>query len=277
MRRLIAALITTAAAVGFSCAASAADLPVKAPVQQAAPAILYNWNGWYVGANAGYSWGTSAIDYTQDPGSTFLVPPFGAGGAVSSSVSPKSFIGGGQLGFNYQTGVWVFGIETDLAWRNRTDSASFTSSLNPFGDTLTLSDEQNWVGTLRGRIGLTPASMSNWLFYVTGGLAYGDFEHSVTQFCNNFCAQTRTFSDSVTKAGWTLGGGVEVALTRNWSLGAEYLYMDFGTDTLSAAGAGAPPPPNPGTSFPGTTASFHDKSQVARLKLNYRFGDVGLY
>jgi outer membrane immunogenic protein len=274
MRSLIAALITTASVVGFVCSASAADLPVKAPVQQAAPPILYNWNGWYVGANAGYSWGTSAIDYAQDPGSTFGVPPFAAGGMLSSSVSPKSFIGGGQFGFNYQTGVWVLGIETDIAWRNRTDSVSYV--LNPFSDNLTLSDEQKWAGTLRGRIGLTSAAMSNWLFYVTGGLAYGSFEHSVTQFCNSLCTQTRTFSDSVTKAGWTLGGGVEVALTRNWSLGAEYLYMDFGTGTLSAAGAGVPPFPNPGTTFPITTASFHDKSQVARLKLNYRFGDAGL-
>src|SRR5664280_635538 len=177
MHKIIAALITTTAVVGFACSASAADLPVKAPFQQAAPAILYNWNGWYVGANAGYSWGTSAIDYAQDAGSTFLVPPFDAGGTVSSSVSPKSFIGGGQLGFNYQTGVWVFGVETDFAWRDRTESAIFTSNLNPFGDTLTLSDRQNWVGTLRGRIGVTPATMSNWLFYVTGGLAYGSFEH----------------------------------------------------------------------------------------------------
>ena len=275
MRSLIAALITTVSVVGFVCSASAADLPVKAPVQQVAPPILYNWSGWYVGANAGYSWGTSAIDYAQDPGSTFGVPPFAAGGTLSSSVSPKSFIGGGQFGFNYQTGVWVLGIETDIAWRNRTDSVSYV--LNTlFSDNLTLSDEQKWAGTLRGRIGLTSAAMSNWLFYVTGGLAYGSLEHSVTQFCNIGCTQTRTFSDSVTKAGWTLGGGVEVALTRNWSLGAEYLYMDFGTSTLSAAGAFVPPAPNPGTTFPNTTASFHDKSQVARLKLNYRFGDAGL-
>ena len=274
MQRLIAALITTAAVVGFACSASAADLPVKAPVQQVAPPILYNWSGWYVGANAGYSWGTSAIDYAQGVGSTFGVPPFATGGTLSSSVSPKSFIGGGQFGFNYQTDVWIFGIETDIAWRNRTDSVTYI--LNSFSDNLTLSDQQKWVGTLRGRVGFTPAAMSNWLFYMTGGLAYGNFAHSVTQFCDGSCTQTNFFSDSVTKAGWTVGGGVEVALNRNWSLGAEYLYMDFGTDTLSAAAVGLPPVPNPGTTFPNTTVSFHDKSQVARLKLNYRFGDAGL-
>ena len=127
---------------------------------------------------------------------------------------------------------------------------------------------------MRGRLGLSPSTMSNWLFYVTGGLAYGGFEHSVTQFCNVSCGQTRVLSDSVTRTGWTLGGGVEVALDRNWSVGAEYLYMDFGTDTLSGPAAGVFVPT---TTFPPTTVSFHDKSQVARLKLNYRFGDLGLH
>src|SRR5664279_1735723 len=234
MRRAIGTLVT-AAAVGFAFSASAADMRTKAPLQPMAPAALYSWNGWYVGGNAGYSWGTSAINYAQDPNiNNFGNPPFA--GTMSTSLAPRSFIGGGQVGFNYQTGTWVWGLETDLAWRDRTDSVSFV--LNPLADTLTFSDEQKWVGTLRGRIGLSPASASNWLFYVTGGLAYGNFAHSVTQFCNIGCSQTRTFSDSVTKAGWTLGGGVEVALDRNWSLGAEYLYMDFGTDTISAPTAG---------------------------------------
>jgi outer membrane immunogenic protein len=277
MGRINTALITTAAAVGFAMSASAADLPVKAPLLAPAPA-LYNWGGWYVGANAGYSWGHTNIDYAQDPGFAFGVPPFQTGGALSTSVNPGSFIGGGQLGFNYQAGIWVFGLETDIAWRDRTDSA--TLLLNPVvpgiggGDTLTLSDEQKWVGTVRGRLGLSPSTMSNWLFYVTGGLAYGGFEHSVTQFCNVSCGQTRVLSDSVTRTGWTLGGGVEVALDRNWSVGAEYLYMDFGTDTLSGLAAVAV---GPFTLFPPTTVSFHDKSQVARLKLNYRFGDLGLH
>ena len=278
MRKTVATLVAVAAmAAGLGNPASAADLPMKAPAFAPAPALM-NWTGWYVGANAGYSWGHTTMDYAQDPGLVFGVPPFTAGGALSTSVDPASFIGGGQLGFNYQAGIWVFGLETDFAWRDRTDTA--TIQLNPVvpgvsgGDTLFLSDEQKWVGTVRGRLGVSPTTMSNWLFYVTGGLAYGNFEHSVTQFCNVACGQTRIFSDSVTKAGWTLGGGVEVALNRNWSLGAEYLYMDFGTDTVSAPAAGVF---GPTTTFPNTTVSFHDKSQVARLKLNYRFGDIGLH
>lgn len=272
MRRIITALITTAAVVGFDLAASAADLPVKAPYFAPAPA-LYNWTGWYVGANAGYSWGQSSIDYAQDAGLIFGVPPFATGGGFSTSAHPDSFIGGGQLGFNYQAGMWVFGLETDIAWRNRTDS--FVANLNPGinNDILTLSDQQKWVGTTRGRVGLTPTTMSNWLFYATGGLAYGGFGHSVTQFCNVGCTQTRILSDSTTRTGWTVGGGVEVGLTSNWTLGVEYLYMDFGTDTLSSPATGVF---GPTTTFSATTVSFHDKSQVARLKLNYKFGDMGL-
>jgi outer membrane immunogenic protein len=277
MGKILAALITTASAVGLAVSASAADLPVKAPAFAPAPA-LYNWGGWYVGVNAGYSWGHTDVDYAQGSGLIFGVPPFATGGGLSTNLNPGSFIGGGQLGFNYQTGAWVWGLETDIAWRDRTASSDIT--LNPIapgiggGDVLSLSDEQKWLGTLRGRIGVAPPSMSNWLFYVTGGLAYGGFEHSVTQFCNVGCSQTRVFSDSVTRAGWTVGGGVEVALNRNWSVGAEYLYMDFGTDTLSAPVAGVL---GPTTTFPATTVSFHDKSQVARLKLNYKFGDLGLH
>ena len=115
--------------------------------------------------------------------------------------------------------------------------------------------------------------MNNWLFYVTGGLAYGRFEHSFTQFCNAGCNQIRPLSDSVTKAGWTVGGGIEIALDRNWSVGAEYLYMNFGNDALSAPAAG---PFGPPFVLPNTSASFQDTSQVARLKLNYRFGDLGI-
>ncbi|HEY2828212.1 MAG TPA: outer membrane beta-barrel protein [Pirellulales bacterium] len=280
MHRFISGLLTTGAALGLSVSAFAADMPMKAPAYIPAP-MLNNWSGVYVGLNAGYSWGHSSIDYVQDAGQIFGNPPFPTGGALSTSVDPGSFIGGGQLGFNYQSGIWVFGAEADIAWRDRTDTASFT--LNPIvlgpggggGDTLLLSDEQKWIGTVRGRVGVSPEGMSNWLFYVTGGLAYGGFEHSVTQNCNVGCGQVRVISDSTTKVGWTVGGGVEVALNRNWSVGAEYLYMDFGTDTLAAPAAGDFSGVT--TTFPPTTVSFHDKSQVARLKLNYRFGDLGLH
>ena len=271
MRKIILSLMAPAAMVAFVASAAAADLPVKAPPIQYP--VLTNWGGWYVGLNVGYSWGRASIDYAQGPSDFFGVDTPGNTVALSTHLSPQSFIGGGQVGFNYQTGAWVWGFETDIAWRNRSDAVSMV--LDSLNDTLTLSDNQRWVGTVRGRVGYSPQAASNWLIYATGGFAYGNFEHGVTQFCNVGCNQTQAFSDSKTLAGWTVGGGVEVALDRNWSLGAEYLYMDFEKDTLAVAAAGTPPLPAPGaTTFPATTVSFHDTSQVARLKLNYRFGDL---
>jgi outer membrane immunogenic protein len=257
------------AAAMFAGPALAADLPFKAPAR-VAPPMVSNWSGWYAGLNAGYSWGRSSVEYAQGPSDFFGVDTPGDVLALSTSLSPQSFIGGGQLGFNYQTGAWVWGVEADIAWRDNEDSKSFV--LNAANDTLTLSGNQRWVGTLRGRLGYSPVTAPNWLIYATGGLAYGNFEHTVTQFCNIACGQTQTFSDSVTRAGWTVGAGTEFAFNRNWSLGAEYLYMDFGKSTLLAAAAGIPPLPVPGTTFPATTATFHDTSHVARLKLNYRCG-----
>ena len=155
---------------------------------------------------------------------------------------------------------WVLGSEQISI--GEITKTSNTTILKNLLDTLTISDRQQWVGTLRGKIGFAPPTMSNWLIYATGGMAYGSFEHLVTQFCNIGCSRTLTFSDRTTRAEWTVDGGVEYALNRNWSIRAEYLYMDFGKDTLNSAGA---------PSIPVTSVSFHDRSQVARAALNYKF------
>src|SRR5262249_5638131 len=133
---------------------------------------------------------------------------------------------------------------------------TFTSG-NVFGDFASFNTEQNWVGTARPRVGF---AADHWLFYGTGGVAFGDFKHTYTETRPG--ALTRTATDSETKAGWTAGGGVEYAFTNQWSLGVEYLYMDFGNATL------AEPPTGP---LPPSTATFDDKSHTVRAKLNYKF------
>ena len=262
MRYLAIPVITAVSTFAIAQVASAADLPRGPSAPVTAP--TYDWTGLYVGGNAGYSWGTTNVDYSQAPaglfGFGFSVCRFGC--SVPSSMEPKGFLGGLQLGFNYQTGMWVWGVEGDFGWRNpETSLITFMDGM--FADTLTLRVKQESVGTVRGRLGVTQGAASNWLMYVTGGLAYGKFDHSVTQFCNAFCNQTVTFSDTKTKAGWTLGGGVEVALNWNWSIGFEYLYMDFGTDVLNSAGNG--------DVIGATSVSFHDTSNVMRFKANYKF------
>jgi outer membrane immunogenic protein len=243
-------LLATAAFVMLATAgqpAAAADIgrmPAKAP-PMVAPVPVQNWTGLYVGGNAGYSWGRTEVDYT-----------FGGLPTAGTTLDPNSFIGGGQIGYNWQLGSMVLGLEGDLAWRHGTDAATFTSG-NIFGDFATFNTQQNWVGTVRPRVGF---AANNWLIYGTGGVAFGGFKHAYSETRPGVVA--RAAADSDTKAGWTAGAGVEYAFTQQWSLGVEYLYMDFGTDTLAQA---ATPP------LPASTATFDDKSHVVRAKVNYKF------
>jgi outer membrane immunogenic protein len=226
-------------------------------------AAAYNWTGFYAGLNAGYSWGQTDIDY---------VTPFAN---VGIRHNPNSFIGGGQIGYNWQTGTFVFGLEADIAYRHRNRTSTFLfgstpTAGSPFGsvagDNTVFNTEQNWLGTVRGRAGF---AASNWLIYGTGGLAYGHVEHGLIETLvapnqNRF----RTASESRIAVGWTAGAGIEYGFG-NWSIGAEYLYVDLGRSTINQAAI------TNLVVFPADTTSFRDTSHIARAKLNYRFGGSG--
>jgi outer membrane immunogenic protein len=276
--------------------ALAADFPVKAP--KAAPAVAFSWTGFYVGANAGGSWSDDNLSYSNpftSAGNSFAVC-----GAPAPAVAPaptvpnpfrlsnrcsdsNSFLAGGQIGYNFQAGAVVYGIEADGAWR-RLRERSFTrfgsnpTPGSPMGsvanDTAYLRSQQDSLGTVRGRLGYAP---SNWLLYVTGGLAVGGVKHSVTEVLDpgNTClppvpnGTCRTISDSETKVGWTVGGGVELALAPQWSVGAEYLFVDLGRTILTLT-------PTGGFFSNTSTSTFDNQSHIARVKLNYRFGGAAL-
>ena len=123
---------------------------------------------------------------------------------------PSGINGGVQAGYNWQYGTWVFGGETDLQLSNADDTFAPWQFSNP------------WFGTVRGRIGY---AADNILFYGTGGLAYGRTR-----------AETFFASESHTTAGWTLGGGVEFGLNRNWSAKVEYLYVNLNDDNFALTG-----------------------------------------
>jgi outer membrane immunogenic protein len=207
------------------------------------PVPVQNWTGLYSG-NAGYSWGRTDLDYTQD-----ALPP------LTTTLDPNSFIGGNQIGYNWQYGSLVLGIEGDI-WHQGTGTATFTSG-NIFGDFASFNTEQNWVGTVRPRVGF---AANNWLLYGTGGVAFAGVKPSITDPQAGVMA--RATADSGAKAGWAAGAGVEYAFANHWSLGVEYLYMDFGTTTMM------PPMAAP---LASSTANFDDKSHVLRAKLNYKF------
>ena len=159
-----ALLVGAAIAAMLAAPAMAADLPAKAPVYNAPVAAPYNWTGLYIGANAGYGWGNQAIGVIGDP--LIVQPGFLTPNGISSvSGNPKGFVGGGQIGYNWQSGQMVYGVEADF------DAAHIASSQDIHfiaGIPRTVHGDQNlnWLGTLRGRLGFTP--VDRLLVYATG-------------------------------------------------------------------------------------------------------------
>ena len=188
--------------------ASAADLPRRAPPPAPAPvyAPVASWTGCYVGGNLGAAWGSREI--TTDVG-TF-----------SSSSSSAHFAGGGQIGCDYQTGAWVFGIRNmfDVADAN----ASRTIQTGPYAS-YSAEAKNNWLDLLTGRIGY--AAQPNWLLYFQGGAAWR--KTSLTFFDP---LGGTVFDTSRTRTGWTVGVGSEWKFAPNWSAFVEYNHADFGTN-----------------------------------------------
>jgi outer membrane immunogenic protein len=237
------ALALSAAAALIATPVLAAELPVKAPPAPPAPTCV--WCGWYIGANVGGSWGEAR--------STFNAPDFPA--FFSDSTHPDGVIGGGQLGYNWESGNWVFGIETDIQGSGQRNSRTLGAITTPLGGvSLVQTDKQTWFGTTRGRVGFTPGGSNSWLIYATGGVAYGDVNSAFTLTTP---LGTATASDSTTRAGWTAGGGFEYMFLPSWSFKAEYLYMDLSNTNFSLP-------------F-GITQHARFEDNIARVGINYHF------
>src|SRR5262245_40877725 len=280
IKPLLATVALAAIAAGTS--ARAADMPVKAPAYRAPPPAVFTWTGFYVGANAGYGWDTGSIDLAAVPPFTAFFAPAIARGEIppSSDLHARGFIGGLQAGYNFQSGPIVYGVETDFSYARVRGTALNVSNglLNPV---ITTAQDSNlhWLGTLRGRLGVLPTPVS--LFYVTGGLAYGHTAASTTTTVptvtfptvppsvsrcpdlNLFCS---TGSSSKTRAGWTIGGGLEYAFGQNWSAKLEYLYYDLGRESYLTVTQAALAP------TPVMQADAKFAGHIARVGINYRFG-----
>ena len=256
-------VLVAAALAGLSAtSALAADLPpltyTKAPLMT--PAL--NWTGWYVGLSAGGTW--AHIDTQTTLPFAFAgvnVPVYGA--ASSPTLDPSGFVGGGQIGYNYQAGRWLFGIEADI--QALSDKKSIVTSITPPGSptlTAVTSVSANWLATVRGRLGITAGNL---LLYGTGGLAVADLKYaqnSIYSPCGpGICAESASISS--TKAGWAAGGGFEYAMSRNWSVKGEYLYTQFkGVSTSGLESAFF-------TTFLHNTGNYG--INIARAGVNYRF------
>jgi outer membrane immunogenic protein len=248
-------LILSAVAVLVSVPAFAADMALKAPPP---PPPVWSWTGWYAGVNIGGSFGRDRDS------SSYGVPavPF-----ASTSSNLDGVIGGGQIGYNLQSGSIVYGLEADIQGSSERGSSSSSNTV-PAGGFLalafpitgTLSDTEKlpWFGTVRGRLGLLASP--TWLLYATGGLAYGEIRSNETLTVGVGSAAT---SFNTTRAGWTLGGGVEGVVSGNWTAKIEYLYMDFGTFNNTFPGLGVV--------FAPVNLSTHVTDNIVRVGLNYHF------
>jgi outer membrane immunogenic protein len=213
----MAAAVLLAAPLG----ARAADFGRRVYREPAYVAPIYaSWTGVYAGLNVGYGFGASDWDFP----------------AVSPS--PTGVLAGGTLGYNLQTGLWVWGLEGDFDW------SDMKGSVDCLGGTC--ETKNDWFGTARLRVGY--AGWNNWLPYLTGGAAMGDIK----------ATNAGLTSASKTKFGWTAGLGIEYAFLGNWSAKLEYLYADLGSVDF-------------GTDFGVATDNVSFTTNIVRLGVNYRF------
>jgi outer membrane immunogenic protein len=259
----------------------AADLPVKAPVT---PAAVFTWTGFYVGLNAGGAWGRSdartSVSCAPVPGISplFCSPTVGQANAIAvaaagtGSRSDNAFTGGGQIGYNWQNSSLVYGLEADFgAFRLRTSRlasahypVNFGAAVTTKTFTVTSSFDTDWLFTARGRVGW---AFTNLLAYATGGLAITNPSATYVFTDTPGVPAAGTWSNSETKVGWTVGGGLEWAMNRNWTAKVEYLYLNFGS--VNATGTVFSPSP-PGYAS-ATSTAVDLTAHIARAGINYKF------
>jgi outer membrane immunogenic protein len=211
MKRALIALLVSIVQAGT---ALAADLPLPAPLPSTSyfPSALYNWGGGYIGLNGGYAFGAS--DWTL-------------GAASTGSFQTNGFLFGGQLGWNFQYGRVVGGLEGDIDWSGLSSSTSsgFCAPLGgPAGFGGPCQTKSDWLSTARGRAGY---AFDRILLFATGGLALANVQLAIT---------TPAGSVSNVEAGWTVGAGIEYAFADMWTAKLEYLFVDFGKFTCQGVG-----------------------------------------
>lgn len=236
---LTGAALTPVLGLAGASGANAADMALKAPPPIAAP----SWAGFYLGVNIG---GAAEASYYADPN-----------GIIGDAYTPSwrngaALIGGGQIGYNWQQGTFVYGLEADISGLSSPSGLNFAAFSDPH---YTYGSHIPWLATIRGRAGVTVGDGMT-LLYGTGGVAIG----SVKAFndecfyggepCNNY---------SATRTGWAAGGGVERMITPHWTIGLEGLFVDLGSYTKAANNTGK------------CCATVHNTAAIGRFKLDFKF------
>jgi outer membrane immunogenic protein len=225
---LLSAVALSALAIG---SASAADLPRRQAAAAPVPvyaAPIFTWTGFYVGGQVGYAWGTNKSNVT--------FPGIGP----SVSYDGNGVVGGVHAGYNQQFGSLVAGLEGDF------EASGVRGSASPAAG-LFVRSRTDWQGSVRGRLGY---AFDRVLVYGTGGVAFQNYKF------DSFTG-AGALSSSTTRAGWTIGAGVEYAINNNWSARLEYRYADFGKRSYGV---------------PGGIVQVKNDDHTVRLGVSYHFG-----
>ena len=219
----IAAVIVVGAAGGAWAADISPPRPAPAPAVVAPPVLKYDWSGFYIGVNAGYGWARE----------TASASAFGLTASASQDLSGA--IAGGLVGFNWQSGMFVGGVEADYQWSDQKNSQTILGT--------TFTDRISAFATVRGRAGV---AIDNVYIYGTGGYAHFEFK-----------SEAPGFSSTTNLGGWTVGAGIDVAVVGNLIARAEYLYLRSvdKTDVIF-----------------GIPVTSHATDNIARAALMYKFG-----
>jgi outer membrane immunogenic protein len=205
-----------------STAALAADLPSRQAPPVFVPPPIFTWTGVYVGGQIGYEWGREPL--------------------TSFSSQPSGVVGGAHIGYNYQIAQFVYGLEGDV------NGSSYTGTARNLLGTTFATTKIPVDGSLRGRVGI---AWDRLLFYATGGATFAQIKDS-------FLTAGGFGSVSNGRVGWTVGGGVDYAITNNWSVRAEYRYTDYGRFSDAAAGLAFP-------------VSHHSTDNRVQVGFSYKF------
>ena len=241
------------------------DKNIKNVVSTETTPSLYNWTGFYVGAQGGYSYGRFDPDLTLD-GDWSTLPADRT--AIETAHGTRSLIArggsaGGLLGYNYQMNHWVFGLEADGSYlwlRNSRDTSIFSVPTTPDTFSVRTSFKTHYLATVGPRVGY---AFGRFLPYVTGGLALGDLDFAQEIDQHNAAFQEGG-SHSRTNAGWMAGAGLQYGITDHWSVRAQYQYVDLGDEDFNTKGTA------PNQSFTGTSkASLMEHN--ATIALMYKF------
>jgi outer membrane immunogenic protein len=228
-------------------AASLTAFALAGTANAAPPPPAWSWTGFYIGVNAGGSIG-------RDP-TTQWSQLFGT--IASFTMSPAGFVGGGQLGYNYQFAPnWVVGVEGDFQGTSQSDSSCVGNGCsNPLGFYYTAEQKLKWIATARARLGYTNG---DWLWYVTAGGAWAQIHNDFRVYTPTDVAGSADFNQS----GWGVGSGVETHLGGGWTAKAEYLYLDLGSYTDFVFD------PLTHSNF---TMTSDVRDHIIRVGLNYKF------